>query len=501
VGSEVPKEDEEFEKCHDEKELEKQAEEQFEYSEDPEMSDEEMMHEDYNELMGEREPEMKDGSVNYDAKGENEEDDAKGENVEDDDEKEDVEDVEDEVIEIGEYLSNVSAAEQKIDLNIENSKLSELHDADAIQEALNDRYEIYRCMAQRGLQNDDVICKFFGIEVSSFDPRLYTCNLLEQAMATRKLEVTLLTMKLHKYFILDPSSGEGISNVGKYNYICYILSVASKLLKFAGVRYAAKCVTHDDMIEGKDAVLPLGFKSYERSAVQLIFLDGLSKMMDNKYRKIRTEGTIFQEIRLATYRDPNGQEFRIVLDAQEDKMKLPPPSSTLIDVCHTRAWRSLGSIEDVLRQVYNRTDNPEGWDMIYKNPGYFRSLVEYLTNGCDVEFPELIAGRHIRVFMNGLLDTGGVVPVFYSFNSRAKIPRSLAACRFYDQEFDANALKLKHWYNIKTPTFDKIIEYQLPNPYDAEILYALLGRLQYATGSFDGNILSIMSSYLYILTQ
>jgi len=59
-------------------------------------------------------------------------------------------------------------------------------------------------------------------------------------------------------------------------------------------------------------------------------------------------------------------------------------------------------------------------------------------------------------------------------------------CKFFAQQFDRDLFNYGNWYNIATPAFQRIVDYQLFTPLVASVIYAQLGRLLYEVNEHDG---------------
>jgi hypothetical protein len=85
-----------------------------------------------------------------------------------------------------------------------------------------------------------------------------------------------------------------------------------------------------------------------------------------------------------------------------------------------------------------------------------------------MQFPEIIKNRHVWSFKNGIFigkewsaQTGLYESNFYTYESREfkNLDQTIVSCKYFDKEF-TNYEHLENWYDIPTPFFQSILEYQ-----------------------------------------
>jgi hypothetical protein len=146
----------------------------------------------------------------------------------------------------------------------------------------------------------------------------------------------------------------------------------------------------------------------------------------------------------------------------------------------TRAWEPAcfardreetvrSTMEAFVHRFCRKEVNRQMWAILVQQRDSGRSIVEYLNTCDDTEFPELRPKRNILSFRNGIYDTdGGVVGAWYPHDVvNEKLGGDVAAAKFFDMEIEESWLleisqpgQLDRWWNIETPLFQGILDYQ-----------------------------------------
>lgn len=165
----------------------------------------------------------------------------------------------------------------------------------------------------------------------------------------------------------------------------------------------------------------------------------------------------------------------------------------------THAWEHVCDIKDVIMQAASKEDAFSQWKNMVSGFN-LEALAKYLT-GCDeLEFQPLRPDRHWHAFHNGLYCTS--TNQFFVWGS-AQIPTDVVACNYHDAVFDTSVFS-KHFYDVPTPSFHRILESQLgageqrseegQGAYAARLaeseaviswVYVFLGRLLFEVGELD----------------
>ena len=162
--------------------------------------------------------------------------------------------------------------------------------------------------------------------------------------------------------------------------------------------------------------------------------------------------------------------------------------------CPSRAWKPKQSISEFVYSVGRK----ETWFDLWKNltsrgTGY-KDVITHLTNINDMQFPDITKNRHVWSFDNGVFvakkwsdKTGLYTAEFYDYESKEfkSLDQSIVSCKYFDQEFP-NYNHLEDWYDIPTPHFKSIFDYQQFDEDVARWIYVMCGRLCYDVNDLDG---------------
>jgi hypothetical protein len=158
---------------------------------------------------------------------------------------------------------------------------------------------------------------------------------------------------------------------------------------------------------------------------------------------------------------------------------------------NTHAYRCVYSIEEFVQSVTRPEINRFQYQNLTKSAGNARSAVEHLTITKSALFPALKTDRHVFSFQNGVYhvmhpsEDGTFTEKFYPHDGPEPIP-GLIACNYFDLPFNPYD-DVDDWYNIPTPSLQKIMDAQGWPPEVCRWLYILIGRVFYEVGErMDG---------------
>ena len=158
----------------------------------------------------------------------------------------------------------------------------------------------------------------------------------------------------------------------------------------------------------------------------------------------------------------------------------------------TRAWRQVMQISDFVYTYTQKETKYDMWKNITSKGSIVKDTVRHLSEAVDIQFPDLKKNRNAWAFKNGLLlgkvwggDSSGYGWNFFEYNSEdfAKLDPTVTACKYFDQELIVE--DCKDWYDIKTPFFQSILDYQKFPEEVSRWLYVMAGRLMYDVGDLD----------------
>ena len=166
----------------------------------------------------------------------------------------------------------------------------------------------------------------------------------------------------------------------------------------------------------------------------------------------------------------------------------------------THAWKPVMDIQDF---VYSRTQkdvNFQQWFNLTSNPSNSRNAIKYLMEVRDLHFIEVEKDRKLFSFVNGIYETGiwdkenekwfdRWYPHEKKKNNEHFVSSDLcpkrSACKYFDSVFDPKT-EFEDWYDIPTPQFQKILDYQkFPEDVCRWMYILLCGRLLHAVGDLD----------------
>ena len=162
--------------------------------------------------------------------------------------------------------------------------------------------------------------------------------------------------------------------------------------------------------------------------------------------------------------------------------------------CSTRAWKPVQSIQEFVYSVAKKEVEFELWKNLTSRGTVHRDVITHLSNCKDMQFPDIVKNRHVWSFTNGIFvgkewseKTGLYKSAFYTYDSPEfkNLDQTVVSCKYFDQEFK-DYTHLDDWYDIPTPFFQSILDYQ---GFDADVakwIYVMGGRLCYDVNDMDG---------------
>ena len=159
----------------------------------------------------------------------------------------------------------------------------------------------------------------------------------------------------------------------------------------------------------------------------------------------------------------------------------------------TRAWKQVETIQDYVYGVAQKETRYELWKNLSSRGSAYNDVIRHLTNCKDMQFPEIIKNRHVWSFKNGIFigkewsaQTGLYDSNFYTYESREfkNLDQTVVSCKYFDKEF-TDYSHFENWYDIPTPFFQSVLEYQ---KFDADVskwMYVMGGRLCFNVNDMD----------------
>ena len=161
----------------------------------------------------------------------------------------------------------------------------------------------------------------------------------------------------------------------------------------------------------------------------------------------------------------------------------------------THAWKEKLSIK---RFIYDKTEycqDYQQWHNLTSNHSNIKNACDFLENCKDPRITDLVKDRHVFAFRNGIYNckekqviNGQVCYVdhFYEYGSdlTKSLDTNIVASKFFDLDFN-NYDSTDDWYDIPTPVFQSIFEYQDFEEDVCRWLYVFVGRLFFNLGELD----------------
>lgn len=164
----------------------------------------------------------------------------------------------------------------------------------------------------------------------------------------------------------------------------------------------------------------------------------------------------------------------------------------------THAWQP---VMDIQTFVYSRTQkdvNYQQWFNLTSNPSNSKNAIKYLTDVKDLHFIDIVKDRKLFSFPNGIYETGILEGDKYidrwyphkkektpgEFISADLCPKR-SACKYFNENFEFYDHSTD-WYDIPTPNFQNILDYQnFPEDVCRWMYILICGRILYEVGDLD----------------
>ena len=149
----------------------------------------------------------------------------------------------------------------------------------------------------------------------------------------------------------------------------------------------------------------------------------------------------------------------------------------------THSWKRVMPVHDFVYDCVSKETNYDMWLNLTDSRDTPKRAAEYLVNSRDKEFPTLQPDRHLFSFTDGVYDAKEIM--FYPYET-SPLPSSRVAIKFFNQPFEHQSLfSYEEWYDIPTPEFQSILDYQGLSREVCEIIYAMMGRWMYEVNEID----------------
>lgn len=159
----------------------------------------------------------------------------------------------------------------------------------------------------------------------------------------------------------------------------------------------------------------------------------------------------------------------------------------------TRAWQQNETIQEYVYSVGQKESENELWKALTSRGAVYNDVIRHLSNCNDIQFPEIKKNRHVWSFKNGIFigkdwsaKTGLYQSSFYTYDSREfmNLDQTIVSCKYFENDF-TNYDHMENWYDIPTPHFQTVLDYQ---KFDTEVskwMYVMGGRLCFDVNDMD----------------
>jgi hypothetical protein len=160
---------------------------------------------------------------------------------------------------------------------------------------------------------------------------------------------------------------------------------------------------------------------------------------------------------------------------------------------YTRAWKPTHTIKAFVHEFADKDINFDFWQDITSKGRGIDDVIRHLSSCHDSQFPEIIKDRHMWSFKNGVFlgkvwcpEQGVYDCKFYPYESKEFmcLDPTKVSCKYFDQYFEDYS-HVSDWYDIPTPHFQRIMDYQGFEEDVCKWMYVMGGRLCYDTGDLD----------------
>ena len=161
---------------------------------------------------------------------------------------------------------------------------------------------------------------------------------------------------------------------------------------------------------------------------------------------------------------------------------------------YTRAWKPVMSIKDFVYTIAPKETNGAMWKDLTDKPSNASAAIRHLSECKDMQFPEIMKNRNVWSFNNGLFvgkewstKEGQYICRFYPYDSNEFrcLDPTIVSSKYFDKPFNAYE-EIGDWWDIPTPYFQSIMDYQLFDKEVAKWIYVMGGKMCFDVGDIDG---------------
>jgi len=161
---------------------------------------------------------------------------------------------------------------------------------------------------------------------------------------------------------------------------------------------------------------------------------------------------------------------------------------------NSKAWKPVMPVADFVYSVAQKETRFSVWSNLTAKGNSARDCIKHLSECKDMQFPEIVKDRHYWSFTNGVFASKILVTgtereykcEFYPYKSDEfrRLDPLIVSSKYFDKEFEDFSHK-KDWWDIPTPQFQKILDYQGFSEDVSRWMYVMGGRLCFDVGELD----------------
>jgi hypothetical protein len=167
------------------------------------------------------------------------------------------------------------------------------------------------------------------------------------------------------------------------------------------------------------------------------------------------------------------------------------------DKYDTHAWMPVMDIQTFVYSMTQKDTNFTQWYNLTQNPSNAKNAIKYLTETRDLHFIDVVKDRKLFSFPNGIYETSiwdgkKYIDRWYPHKTKENneytsndICPKRSSCKYFEQKFEY-LNEIEDWYDIPTPNFQRVLDYQKYSPDVCRWAYILFcGRLLHEVGDLD----------------
>jgi hypothetical protein len=161
---------------------------------------------------------------------------------------------------------------------------------------------------------------------------------------------------------------------------------------------------------------------------------------------------------------------------------------------NTRAWKPIMSVAEFVYSTAQKEDRFEVWRNLTQNGNNPRNAIKHLLDCKDMQFPDIEKNRHVWSYNNGIFagkewnpKEGKYICRFYPYESNEYrcLDPTIVSSKYFDQQFVPYA-HIENWWDLPTPHFQTVLNYQGFSEDVSKWMYVMGGRLCFDVGDLDG---------------